>query len=283
MTEKKRLKTGQLGPADKEFILANASRMTAEAIAAHISRTEALVRRFIEEYAVPLGSSDDPEVSRQAIRTELRNSHKWGRLKRELAPDELEYFEEEYVKTIGQFRDDILPTEETQIFQSIKLDILMSRSMISRRKAVEDAERIERAMRGFLSRFDGDHSRMNEAERSEYLHHEDNLQAVKAGEAQRTAEHQKLQNEHSKLVREMKGTRDQRIKEVEAGKVSFLGLLKMLQQREQQERIGRQNELMKMAADKEFRRLARYHTYEDGTVDRPVLSAESLEADLDGD
>lgn len=273
------LKKGSLSNKEKEEILSMASTMTAAEIAYKLHRSEHVVADFITAHYVPMQKTDDPQVIKQSIRAELRQSHEWGRLKEEFDDKELLLFEEKYVKLMSQFNNNVEPSEETQIFQSIKLEILMSRNLIARKACLKDAERIERLLGEFLGKFKGDTGAMSDDDRAYALNLEQQLAGLRASETIRTTEYEKLGSAHAKLQKDLKATRDQRIREVEDGKVSYLGLIKMLQQREQAEKEGRTRELLKMAADKELGRLSQYHRYEDGSLDRPILSDETVDGD----
>lgn len=267
---------GVLSASEKEFILANASRLTADAIGGKLNRRPDLIRRFIKENYVPLSATGTAESVEATIRKELRESQEWLRLKDEFTPEELVLFEEKYTKTMAQFKGDVLATEETQIMQAIKFEILMSRNLMARQRAIQDIGRIEKQLGAFLRGYPDGIAGMTADERRDLISLEGNLTAARESEMSRTGEYTKLQEQHVRLMKELKGTRDQRIRDVESSKESFLGLLKSLQRREVADRQGREAELVRMAAAREYERLGASHEYEDGTMDRPILSAETL-------
>ena len=224
---------------------------------------------------IPLSKDDDPE--RFQIKKELRQSESWRVLKQEFSDEELRFFEEGYVKLMRQFRADVLATEETQIFMAIKLELLMSRNLQQRKKALEDIVRLEDMQRDHLGAFGGDVHQMSDQDKAFSLNLENQLLQAKQAEQSRTTEYGKLQERHDALMKGLKATRDQRIKQIEQSKTSFLGVIRMLQDRDRQEAEGREIELTRMAADKEYVRLGRPIRYDDGNYDSPILSADTVD------
>ena len=279
-------KRGRLSNEERQFIHANAGELTPEEIADYLDRTVETVTEFIKLNVRPRKAapkSEAEETERIVIRQELRNSEAWKNLKNEFVVEELKYFEEAYVKLMSQFKNDVLPSEETQIFQAIKFEILMSRNLKERRRAREDIERLEQMQENFLAQFNGDPSMMSDDQREFALNLETQLNAAKQAEQSRTNEYVKLQERHEALMKSLKAVRDQRIKQIENSKVNFLGVIKMLQERDVQEREGRQMELMKLASKKAYIDLGRPYKYEDGNEDSPILSPETVDLGPEGD
>lgn len=225
-----------------------------------------------------------PEPAERAIVTkDLRNTEAWQRLLEEFTKKELKYFEERYVEMVTQFKE-VVSTEVTQIFQSIKFEILMSRNLASRKKALESIEFLEQAQARQLEDFcpDGDRTRMSEAGYSRIMEIETQIGAARSDEQSKTAEYAKLQERHEKLMQAMKATRDQRLDKIESGKINFLDIIRQLSQRDVQMLEGRQMELMRMAGEKERVSLGRPVTYEDGNEDSPLLCADTVDLGPEG-
>ena len=91
-----------------------------------------------------------------------------------------------------------------------------------------------------------------------------------------TNEYTKLLNEQQKISKDLKATREQRIKRIEDGKSSWIGLIRMLEDEEIREKEGREMEIMAMAVDKNRKLISEYHNYADDTVDSPLLTPETV-------
>jgi uncharacterized protein Smg (DUF494 family) len=96
-----------------------------------------------------------------------------------------------------------------------------------------------------------------------------------------TNEYTKLLNEQQKISKDLKATREQRIKRIEDGKSSWIGLIRMLEDEEIREKEGREMEIMNMAVEQQTKNLSEYHTYQDGEIDTPLLTPETIRAKED--
>lgn len=250
----------KLNRTDKDFIERNFEVLSPDDISQKINKPLDLVEEYI-------GTLVNPD------RKSLRNSKAWKQLRDEFDPDELEYFEEQYTKYIDQFREDVLVTEETQIFLVIKFEIMMHRNAKSKRNASKDIARLSKLQSDFLARFSSP-SDMTDEDRTFLLNVETQIQAAKASEQARSTEYIKLEEKHQALLKDLKATRDQRVTRIESSKETYLAVIKKLADQEEKEILGRQMEIMKMATDREFKRLTSTHTFEDGSQDSPILTPE---------
>ena len=94
-----------------------------------------------------------------------------------------------------------------------------------------------------------------------------------------TNEYTKLLNEQQKISKDLKATREQRIKRIEDGKSSWIGLIRMLEDDDIREKEGREMVILNMATEKAKEKLQEYHSYQDSKVDRPLLTPESVLSD----
>lgn len=276
-------KNGRMTNKDREYILKNVERLSVEEMATKLNRNVEAVQEYIRLNYIPknpVSKEQQKEAEQTTIRKELRSTEEWKNLKDEFSPEELKLFDEKYIKLMAQFKGNVLATEETQIYQAIKFEILMSRNLRARRKALDDIARLGQMLDDYLDKFRDNPSEMTDAEKTYLLNLQMELKTAEAAEQSKTTEYTKLQERHDSLMKNLKATRDQRVKEVESGKVSFLGLIKSLQEKDVQDKEGRQLELMKLATKKEYRRLGSLHNYANGEADRPILSAETVEMEL---
>lgn len=293
MSERKRLspaggefKRGRLSNDEMAYIRANAYARPLEDIVAALNRSPEVVSKFIKDHVPPPKAVTPAEVEqaeRVTIRQDLKNSEAWKALKDEFFPEELTFFEEQYLKMMTQMsRDQVLSTEETQVFQSVKYEVLMSRNLRQRKQALLDIARMEDMQRSFLDQFGGDPKQMNDSQREQVLQMESQLNIARQAEKNLTGEYAKLQERHADLLKQLKTTRDQRVKQIEGeNKLGFLHVIKELSRRDQQELQGRQMELFKLAGQAEYRRLGHPVPYEDGNEDNPILSADTVDLGRD--
>lgn len=274
-------KRGRVSQKEIDTVKKYAHKISMQQLAEKLGRSMELTQKIVEEYAPPSPEASALEADRIVIRQELRASEKWKVLNREFDETELKYFEEEYVAMMSQFKGDVLHTESSQIFDAIKLEILKTRNMIARKKALEEITIFEKTLDDFLARFENPRA-MQETDKAEVLDLQTRINIAKQREQDKTHEWTKLQERVEKIRAALKANRDQRTKDIENRGTDFVSTIKFFQNRDVQERKSRELQLVRMAGQRELQALGESHQYEDGTWDSPILSADTL-ADDDGD
>jgi hypothetical protein len=266
-------KAGRLSNSERQFIVDNAGRMHPRDIAAKLGRSEDVVFKEIREAAPPPAPPDDsPETSQ--IRLDFKKSPAWKRLTQELETDELAYFEDQYVKLVAQFKDDVLATEENQLYKAVKYEIMMSRNATQQKRVNREIARLERTQEEFvtLKTFD----QLDDRDRELLTGLEAQLQTTYASRQALTTEYVKMDEKHQRLLEDLKSLRRQRIDKIESGKVDYLGLVRMLCDEAVQADEEKQIELMRRATGGELKRLATPHVFADGVTDQPLLTADTV-------
>ena len=270
MTPKIPKKRGQLSLDEEKFIRDNISKLSIDNIASSLNRSIAPIERYIEENRIT--KNPEEQNDERILRQKLHSKNFWGEIKRQFDSDtgELEYFESLWTNLIKQFREDVLPAEELQIKQFITIDILINRSMKERKRHISETEKLQRAV-------DREYEK-TEIDRDipKLANLETQLSFARNSIANYTNEYTKLLNEQQKISKDLKATREQRIKRIEDGKSSWVGLIRMLEDEEIREKEGREMEILSMATEKSKDILYDYHQYADNTLDMPFLNAESV-------
>ena len=79
------------------------------------------------------------------------------------------------------------------------------------------------------------------------------------------------------MLKEMKATREQRVKRLEDSKQNFTSWLAFLVTNPDVAKgYGLEMEKMRLAMDKEKERLSEFHKYQDETVDQPFLTPDTV-------
>jgi hypothetical protein len=278
-------KRGRLSPAEKKFIADNATILPADAIARKLNRRKETVEGFLRNPSPapkapkppkPKVALPEPPPAVAQFQAVLHTSSAWKRLKDEFDSGELDYFTERYSALMLQFQDDVLATEENQIMQAIKYELLMSRNLIERKKLRKAIERLEKMQATFLSRFKS-HADMTETDKADAGNMHNQLSNMRAAEQSKYNEYTTLDKQNQQLLKGLKATREQRLNRATDGKKNFLDFIKMMQDEDVKEREGRQMAHMLAAREKEVGQLGEDHVYQDGTIDRPVLNAQTVE------
>lgn len=270
MAKKINRKRGQLSLEEQKFIKDNFHSLSIQNIAESLNRSVAPIEKFIKKNNI-LNSDDEEEHN--TLMAKLHAKSFWQEIVRQFDEEsgELEYFENTWINLVKQFREDVLPAEELQIKQFITIDILINRSMKERKRHITETEKLQRTV-------DKEYE-LPEAERdiARLTNLETQLSFARNSIASYTNEYTKLLNEQQKISKDLKATREQRIKRIEDGKSSWVGLIRMLEDEEIREREGREMQIISMATNKAKESLAELHQYQDDGVDPPFLIPENLE------
>jgi len=261
-------KRGQLSLDEEKFIRENIQSLTIEQIAHNLNRNPAPIKRYISESN--LYQNSDQQKEDELLKQKLYSKSFWSEIKKQFDDEsgELEYFENVWVNLIKQFREDVLPAEELQIKQFITIDILINRSMKERKRHISETEKLQRLV-------DKEYEKPEDQRDVPKLANlETQLTFARNSIASYTNEYTKLLAEQQKISKDLKATREQRIKRIEDGKSSWVGLIRMLEDEEIREKEGREMVILNMATEKAKQKLSEYHQYQDGKVDIPLLTPE---------
>jgi len=262
-------KRGQLSLDEEKFIRDNIQSLSIEQIANTLNRNEAPINRYIDEnqlYAI------EEKNENEVLLRKLHSKSFWYEIERQFDKEsgELEYFENTWIGLVKQFREDVLPAEELQIKQFITIDILINRSMKERKRHISETEKLQKQVDAEYDKPD------DQRDIPRLTNLETQLSFARNSISSYTNEYTKLLNEQQKISKDLKARREQRIKRIEDGKSSWVGLIRMLEDEEVREKEGREMEILSMATEKYKKDLFGYHNYQDNKVDKPFLNHESV-------
>jgi hypothetical protein len=271
------LKRGRWGKDEIAYMKANAGNTPLAEMAKKLNRDANTVNTWIKEnLALDIGESGEAvPVMETEIRNEFRNTIEYQELRDQFLEAELKYFEAKYSKLKTQFKNDVTPSEETQIFLLIKLEILMNRNLKQRQRALVDVERLQKDIQRIYDDNGEDTNSYDDKVRDRLENLENQLQSARQAEGDKTGEYMKLSEKHAALMNALKGTREQRITKIENSKQTYLDLIKMLQDEDLRKEEGEDMELMKLAVSHAREKLSQSHKYVDDTIDQPLLTPDN--------
>lgn len=259
------MKKGRISKEEERIIGRLVNSLTAEDIAKQLDRDVESVDNFIKrKFKVGLTLEDFAAYS-------LEDRPYWIELKAQFTDDELELFKYHWSRIISQFNDDVLPTEELQVVDVIKLEILMNRCLKGNKENIEQINSYDKMIQD-------ERSRDKDQQDVDYIINlERQVASLRASQESLNRDYRELQTKKAAMLREIKGTREQRIKRLEDSKQSFTSwVTSMMQDPELMKRYGIEMEKMRLAMKKEEERLSAFHKYEDGQVDQPFLTPETI-------
>lgn len=203
------------------------------------------------------------------LRRELHCHSSWQSIQKQFSGEELLFFENDYVEYRTQFKD-MTPTELKQLQQLITLDVFMQRHNIDRIQNQEEVDRLSKLLKKEYAKPE------NLVDQQMILTMETQIQASRAASVSRTREYKDLLEKHQGILKDLKGTREQRIKNLDQeGK--FINILKELEIAERRKGVSEISGLMDLAVERERARLAAPFQYADNIVDQPILNYETLQ------
>lgn len=246
----------------------NMDSMTDEQLAALLNRTPETIERY---KARKERSTKIEDSTVEGIRADLERKYFWPELQDQLTEAELEGFMARWVALCSQFQS-VRPTDEMQMVDLIRTEIMLQRIFKRERDVVMEIDAVKKELNDLES------PDINVADREidRIVVLRGQLNSLMMAQGTFGKDRNQLQADKSKLFRDLKSTRDQLYKQLEDNKTTFWDLLRMLEEKEVREREGRQMELVRLAASKSFQDLSQETNFEDGTVDRPLLSPEVL-------
>lgn len=268
-TTKGEHKRGKLTKADEEFIRQNVGKMDADKIAEHLNRTPEPIKKYIRIHRLVQTQLTDGETLKDNLSLQLRARAYWVDIQKQFTQTELESFEKSWIELMLQFREDVLYAEELEIKQYLTLEILINRNLSERYKASKEVEYLQNKLDKAY--------KVNIEDRDINLiaNLENQLSFIKTALPAYAAEYVKLLEKKQASAKDLKATRDQRIKRVEDAKTSWAGLIRAMDDEEFRFRTGDEAELMRLASNVAKEKLSELHTYIDGNVDRPLFNAET--------
>lgn len=261
MTENKR---GPWSKEEKQFIADHAAKMDSTSIAAVLHRNAEAVSKYIRTHH----ANSFTEKAKHA-EYDIQKSPVWSDLKKQFSSEELDMFLYHWGRIISQFKDDVYPTEEMQVIDTIKLEILMNRAITQQQQLMQDIAGLETVLEVERGEQEPDQPRINNVERQ--------IGVLRAAQDSLHRDAQDMLKEKSRILDKMKATRDARIKHLESNKNNFLKFMRdIVEDHSMRSRLGQDMEKMRLATQVEYQRLSEWHTYEDGELDQPILTPDNV-------
>ena len=260
-------KRGRFSVEEVQFIEQNCEALSPQAIADQLDRDVSSITKHIEEN-IGFSAKQKREVE---AHQELKRKPYYKELEKQFSEAELEMFQFHFKKMWAQFKDDVFHTEEMQIIDTIKLEILMNRILKAQRDNQNEIVVAERLVREEKSR-DKDQRDMDLV-----INLERQVAVMRASQETLSKDYKDLQARKATMLKDLKGTREQRVKAIEDSKLTFASLVKKIATDPQyRSDLGIEMEKMRLAMNAEKERLSEYMTFEDGQVDQPFLTPETI-------
>jgi len=266
-------KNGRWSKEDEKFMAENYKLLTIQDIATQLKRNPITVEKYIRERFN--GGKDIIVEVKQKDSYDITNSPVWVIIKTQFSQEEQEYFLFLYSQVMHQFKYDVLPTERMQVIEVCRLDILIARALT---KMNEIKHRVEEMSKQIdLEKSVGD---LEKEDMMRIQQLDMNRISSETAHVNYSKDYKELLDRRNNLFKEIKGTREQRIKRIEESKETIGTMLAALIDNHQMRRdLGIQLEKFRLGVKIEYERLSEYHTYLDGKVEQPFLNSDNIKED----
>lgn len=256
---------GPLSQEDKEYILKNAGRLTPSEIAQTLNRNPKSIITFMKDNG--LMSLYVPQIHTS---NSLSKTPYWKDLVIQFDEEELRLMDHHWKRVVEQFKDDIYHTEELQILDMIKMEVLANR-------VLSDQSNIKRKIKGYEEEIINEKLKSKGKDTDLIQVKEAQIAALYSAYETLGKDYNSLLKAKNDIFKSMKATREQRYKQIENSKESLIDWVKvMIEDRERRKRIGIEMEKQRLAAEVEYQRLSEYHTFADGAVEKPILNSRTV-------
>ena len=259
------MRKGRFTKKEIKFIKENMGSMSAEDLSVELDRDPSSIKDYIKrEFKVGLSLEEEAAY-------ELESRPYWSELKQQFSGQELELFKYHWTRVISPFKDDVIPTEEIQVVDLIKLELLMNRCLKVNKSNMDQIDAFQVLVRDEMA-LDPDQQDVDTI-----INLERQVASLRAAQESLNRDYRDLQTKKNSMLKEMKATREQRVKRYEDSKHSFTGwIIHLINNPELTTSYGLEMERMRLAMDKERDRLGQFHQYEDGQVDQPFLTPDTV-------
>ena len=260
---------GPITNEDKKFISDNAGKLNPSDIAKALNRNPKSIVKYMKENGLMKNY-----VSSYYSNNSLSKTPYWHELIKQFDEEELKLFEYHWEKVISQFQDDILHTEELQVLDMIKMELLANRSLSNQSQIKKQIDELRQDIMTLKLSKTKDHDRIDVKESQ--------IAVLYSTYETLGKDYSNLLKEKSNIFKTLKATREQRYKQIENSKESLLDWVKtMIENKDKRNIAGMEMEKMRLATKEEYIRLSEYHTYADGVVEKPILNSDTVFDDSD--
>ena len=111
----------------------------------------------------------------------------------------------------------------------------------------------------------------------ELFNWERQVASLKASQESLNKDYRELQTKKNSMLKDMKATREQRVKRLEDSKTNFNSwMAHLVSNTELAMQYGQEMEKMRLAMEKEKGRLSEFHKYTDDQIDQPFLTPSTV-------
>lgn len=258
-------KSGKASNSELAFIRETMNRLTDEEMASSLNRSV----EFVKKQKINIATEPDIDANNEIL-VALHKSNMWKQVKKQLIDDEVECFEEHWVALFGQFsQHDIMASDEMSIKDLILHEISTDRAQIKKAETLRQIDTLERLISKEME-VDVDDGR-DVGSLSQW---ESARSALIGSLSSLTEEIMEYQKKKDEKLKQLKATRETRLKNAEQSTSNFWAMCRHINTQEMRRHWSKYMTKMRMAGQIVEMQWSQPIAFEDGKVDKPFLSPE---------
>ncbi len=253
-------KNGPVTEEERQFVKTNMQMMSAQEMGEILGRNPETVVKI-------MGQSENMGYKSEIL--DLKKRADWKSVQEEFCEEEIEIFKAHWSGIVQQFSEEIHYTESLQIISAIKQLILSERILKDQQKIRTEVIRIAAEVE-----FE---RKQDPPNKDIILSLEQQLANYSMAEQVNGKEYREGSTKLMAIIKELKGTREQRMAKVEDMKTNFGVVMRnLIEDPKIKREWGAYMEKMRLAMEKEYWRLGLPHKYGNNEIDRPILNSETI-------
>lgn len=262
---------GRWTKVEEKYIKDNYKIMSIDDISKNLKRNPETIKKYIKTKV--LKNPEDYETVVKKSEFDIKKTPLWGEIVQQLTTDEQDMFIYNWVNIMTQFKNDVFATERMQIIDVCRNEILISRSL-------KRMKQISVLIDGIKSDLDDEKSKpKDKRDVAKIIDGERMLAESMSSAANFTREYKELLEKKTATLKEIKGTREQRIKRVEESRESITSWMSnVIGNPEKRRVLAVETEKFRLAVEKEKERLSEYYKFGED-IEQPILNADTIKDD----
>jgi len=240
------MKKGRFSREEMDFMMANASSMSIEDLSEKMDRDPVSVEAWVKKKVRVQVSEEESAIF------DLKERPYWKEICLQFSKSELELFAYHWSRIVSQFRDDVTPTEELQVVDLIKLELLMNRCLKMNRSGMEQIESLERLILIERGR------EIQDQDRDLILVTERQVSSLRGSQESMNRDYRDMQVKKNAMKENFKDW-----------------IVHLMKNPSVTKGYGEDMEKMRLAMEAEKERLTKPHEFTDGAIDQPFLTPET--------
>ena len=260
---------GRFSKKEEDFLLASASSKTVDEMAGELNRDSSTVAKWLTKRGIKNSKFYETDEDRARIKGELLAEPFWVQIKEQYTSTEQYYFMAQYCELVVHMEKitGVDYSEKMQIMHLIRSEILMDRILQRQKRAHEEEQNIHILLSTLDPKLDQAEIARLKARADSCVHDFSSY----------SREGKDLQDRINALRKELKMTREQRIKDYQDVDKNFETLLKSMQSSKFRADEGKEINVFRAAMAVEKERLSQWHEFADGKADVPLLTPELID------